>query len=141
MAAVKLRGSMENFKLAAAIIAAFSFGVIITLLGNHMFSKKKRSLPAEQKAPCSNRQKLKTMDLILILIGVFLAAFTVYMIVLFREYGMIPDTLVTCVFAALAGECGIMGWIKTSKERSKERKWEKEDREYYDRPQDQNTED
>ena len=41
---------------------------------------------------------------------------------------MIPDTLVTCVFASLAGECGIMGWIKTSKERKRERKWEIEDR-------------
>ena len=68
------------------------------------------------------------MNLILALIGVFLLAFTVYMIILFREYGMIPDTLVTCVFASLAGECGIMGWIKTTKERKRERKWELEDR-------------
>ena len=41
---------------------------------------------------------------------------------------MVPDTLVNCVFAALAGECGIMGWIKTSKEKNKDRKWILEDR-------------
>lgn len=74
------------------------------------------------------KKKIKTMDLILIIIGVFLFAFTVYMVILFKEYGMVPDTLITCVFASLAGECGIMGWIKTSKERKRERKWELEDR-------------
>ena len=74
------------------------------------------------------KKKLGTMDIILLVIGAFLLIFTIYMIVLFREYGMIPDTLVTCVFATLAGECGIMGWIKTTKDRRQERKWEIEDR-------------
>ena len=74
------------------------------------------------------KKNLGTMNLILVLIGVFLVAFTVYMIILFREYGCIPDTLVTCVFASLASECGIMGWIKTSKDRKQEREWELEDR-------------
>lgn len=41
---------------------------------------------------------------------------------------MVPDTLVNCVFVALAGECGIMGWIKTSKEKNKDRRWQLEDR-------------
>ena len=35
---------------------------------------------------------------------------------------------VTCVFATLGGECGIMGWIKTTKDRNRERKWEQEDK-------------
>lgn len=68
------------------------------------------------------------MDIILIIVGISLLAFTIAMIQLFREYGAVPDTLVTCVFAALGGECGIMGWIKTTKDRNKERKWEQEDR-------------
>ena len=46
---------------------------------------------------------------------------------LFKQYGMVPDTLVTCVFAALTGECGVMGWIKTSKVKHQERRWQKED--------------
>lgn len=74
-------------------------------------------------------KKIGTMDIILIIVGVMLFSFTVTMIKTFREYGAIPDTLVTCVFAALAGECGIMGWIKTTKERRRERKWELDDRE------------
>lgn len=68
------------------------------------------------------------MDVILVIVAAALLAFTVEMIRLFKETGMIPDTLVTCVFAALGGECGAMAWIKTAKERNKERKWEVQDR-------------
>ena len=53
---------------------------------------------------------------------------------------MIPDTLVTCVFAALGGECGAMAWIKTAKERNKERKWEVEDRTHAEEREDALTE-
>ncbi len=74
---------------------------------------------------------LKTMDLILVIIFAILVSFTITMIIIFTRYGSIPDTLVTCVFAALAGECGIMGWIKTTKDRYRERDWEKEDREEF----------
>lgn len=78
--------------------------------------------------PSPKKSKIGVMDIILIIVGISLLAFTIAMIQLFREYGAVPDTLVTCVFAALGGECGIMGWIKTTKERNKERKWEVEDR-------------
>lgn len=71
---------------------------------------------------------LGVMDVILVIVGISLLSFTIAMIQLFREYGAVPDTLVTCVFAALGGECGIMGWIKTTKDRNKERRWEKEDK-------------
>lgn len=67
------------------------------------------------------------MNIILLISALLLAWFTVTMIQLFREYGMIPDTLVSCVFMALAGEAGIMGWIKTRKEKYRERRWQKED--------------
>lgn len=78
--------------------------------------------------PSSKKGKIGVMDIILIIVGISLLAFTIAMIRLFREYGAVPDTLVTCVFAALGGECGIMGWIKTTKDRNKERKWEVQDR-------------
>lgn len=78
--------------------------------------------------PSSKKGGIGVMDIILIIVGISLLAFTIAMIRLFREYGAVPDTLVTCVFAALGGECGIMGWIKTTKDRNKERKWEVQDR-------------
>lgn len=73
-------------------------------------------------------QRIGTMNLILIVVGVSMLTFTVAMIRIFLIYGAIPDTLVTCVFAALGGECGVMGMIKTSKEKYREREWQKEDR-------------
>lgn len=74
-------------------------------------------------------KKIGTMDLILILVGTFLLIFTGIMIYLHIETGTTPDTLITCVFACCGGECGIMGWIKTTKERRQDRKWELQDRE------------
>lgn len=82
----------------------------------------------EGKKPSRKKSSLGVMDIILIIVGISILLFTVAMIKLFREYGAVPDTLVTCVFATLGGECGIMGWIKTTKDRNKERKWEIEDK-------------
>lgn len=69
----------------------------------------------------------KTMDIILIIVGIAILIFTVVMIWLYLVTGGIPDTLVTCFFAACTGECGFMGWIKTAKTRAREREWEEED--------------
>ncbi len=103
-------------------------------------NKTRKNRPASRTVPkaaadvenCKaqkEKKKIGTMDVILIIIGVVLLVFVIYMIKLFREYGTIPDTLVTCVFAVCGGECGIMGWIKTNKDRKQDRKWELEDRE------------
>ena len=83
---------------------------------------------ADCKKPSQKKGGIGVMDIILIIVGISLLAFTISMIRLFKEYGAVPDTLVTCVFACLGGECGIMGWIKTTKDRNKERKWEQEDK-------------
>ena len=85
-----------------------------------LFKKKRRR---------KKKQPIKTMDVILVVVAVLLTSFTITMIVIFKETGMIPDTLCTCVFAALGGECGVMGWIKTTKDRRQEHKWELEERE------------
>lgn len=71
--------------------------------------------------------KMRTMDLCLIICSVLLIAFTVVMIITYYKFYAIPDTLCTCFFGAIAGECGCLGWIKTTKERVRERQWQKED--------------
>lgn len=75
------------------------------------------------------KPKVRTMDAILVVIAVALVSFTLEMIALYKETGAIPDTLCTCVFAALAGECGAMAWIKTTKDRRTEREWQLQDQE------------
>lgn len=89
-------------------------------------SSQSKNAPAQEKE--SLIQRIGVMNLILIVVGVSLLAFTVAIIRIFLIYGAIPDTLVTCVFAALGGECGVMGMIKTSKEKYRDREWQKEDR-------------
>ena len=68
----------------------------------------------------------KTMDFILILVGVSVVVFTIVMIWLYLLTGAIPDTLCTCFFVACTGECGFMGWIKTAKTRYQDHEWQEE---------------
>ena len=86
-----------------------------------MRNDRKSKKPSQKKSP-------GVMNIILIIVGVSLFAFTIAMIQIFRECGAVPDTLVTCVFAALGGDYAIMCWIKTTKDRRQERTWEVEDR-------------
>ena len=81
------------------------------------------------------KKSVRTMDIILAVIAVFLLLFIVVMVWLYSQTGAIPDTLCTCVFAACGGECGVMGWIKTTKERQRERSFELEDREHEEQRQ------
>lgn len=69
------------------------------------------------------------MDVILVIIAAFLLVFIIVLMWLYYRTGGIPDTLCTCVFAVCGGECGVMGWIKTTKERQRDRQYELEDRE------------
>lgn len=77
-----------------------------------------------------SKKRIGTMDIVLVAIAVFLVAFVAAMIALYCATGGIPDTLCTCVFAACGGECGVMGWIKTTKERQRNRQYELEDRKH-----------
>ncbi len=72
--------------------------------------------------------KIGTLNLILIIVGVFFIWFNWQMLCIFREQGMIPESYACAVIAATIGECGICGWIRTNKDRRQERKWEKEDK-------------
>lgn len=65
---------------------------------------------------------MKTLDVCLIIVALVLLAFTVTMIWIFCRYYAIPDTLCTCVFAALTGELGVCGWIKTAKVHAQDRR-------------------
>ena len=74
------------------------------------------------------RKPISTMKRSLIIVLIIAVVFTTVMIYLFMTVGAIPDTLCTCVFALLGGECGVLGWIKTTNERMQDRKWIVQDR-------------
>lgn len=79
---------------------------------------------SEQKT----RKPVGTMNVALVIVFITAVVFTAVMIYLFMMVGSIPDTLCTCVFTVLGGECGVLGWIKTTKERNQDRKWTVQDR-------------
>ena len=81
----------------------------------------------KQKHSARDGKRMGTMDRILIVLGVFLLCFIVAMVVIFIKKDSIPDTLVQCVFGACGLEGGVMGWIKTTKERRQDRRWARQD--------------
>lgn len=121
--------------LVCFLSGAASLVAVILCAAN---SKRKNPKKRKQTTPAASGQKKSflsrfgTMNLILVIIGITLLTFTIVIIDLFKNYGTIPDTLVTCVFAVLGGECGVMGWIKTNKDKNRDRKVELEDRRYYE---------
>lgn len=72
------------------------------------------------------KKSRKTMDVILVILATIVIAFTVTMIIIFVNTGSTPDTLIGCVFAACTGELGVMGWIKSTKEKYLKRELSKE---------------
>lgn len=65
------------------------------------------------------QKKIKAMDVALVIVLIITLVFTGVMIWLFIQFQCVPDTLITAFFAVVGGECGVMGWIKTSKEKNK----------------------
>lgn len=76
----------------------------------------------------AEKKRIRTMDVILIVIAVFLLIFISLLLWMYYRTGGIPDTLCNCVFAICGGECGVMGWIKTTKDKQQDRQYEMEDR-------------
>lgn len=117
---------MKNILLIAC-------GAVLWIMLSHfarlILSSFKRKKPAGKRRQTNPEppKPFGTMNLVLLVLGVFLLAFIVTMIVIFVHQGQIPDTLVQCVFGACGVEGGIMGWIKTTKERRQDRRWKRED--------------
>ena len=62
---------------------------------------------------------MNKLDLILMIIGIFLLAFIVTMIVIFIKFQQTPDTLIEMVLGASGVEAIITGAITISKGKSK----------------------
>lgn len=101
------------------VAACFLFFAVVRLKNA---GKRKRGKPSGQTG-----KGMGAMDRILIVLGLFLLCFIVAMTVIFIKKDGIPDTLVQCVFGACGLEGGIMGWIKTTKDRRQERRWARKD--------------
>lgn len=66
----------------------------------------------------ATKKKMGVMDKVLILEAVLLIAYTVADLVVFWHTSGEPTTLTACVFGVCGLENGVMGWIKTNKDKS-----------------------
>lgn len=65
-------------------------------------------------------KKMGTMDKVLVLEAILLISYTVADLIVFWHTGAEPCTLTGCVFAVCGLENGVMGWIKTNKDKAAE---------------------
>ena len=86
--------------------------------------KKKRS-PLQRIREGVN--KFGTLNIILVIVFAFFIIFHLQMLQLYKEFGSLPESYAIAVVGATIGEAGICGWIRTNKDKHRERQWEKED--------------
>ena len=109
---------MKIFIVATAAWAAGALlGYCAARWAYRRLRKRLRALREEQKPA---KAKLGTMDKILVLEAVFLISYTVADLVVFWHTGSEPATLTGCVFGVCGLENGVMGWIKTNKDKAAE---------------------
>jgi len=63
-------------------------------------------------------KKMGVMDKILVLEAILLISYTVAAMWIFYRVGSEPSTLTACVFGVCGLENGVMGWIKTNKDKA-----------------------
>ena len=99
--------------MAGGALLGFSLCWAATRLagGNHA---------AAARLATAAKKKMGTMDKVLILEGVILVAYTAADLAVFWHTGNEPATLTACVFGVCGLENGVMGWIKTNKDKAAE---------------------
>lgn len=65
-------------------------------------------------------KKLGTLDVVLIFMFVFFMWFNGQMLAIYKSKGSMPETYACAVIAATIGECGICGWIRTTKDKKRD---------------------
>lgn len=102
------------------LIVAAAAWICGTLLGCWLARHALRRMRQRLRALTNEKKpgKMGTMDKILVLEAVVLVAYTVADLVVFWHTGSEPSTLTACVFGVCGLENGVMGWIKTNKDKT-----------------------
>lgn len=83
------------------------------------FIKKRRKRRRKKNVA---KKKIGTLNIVLICIFVYTAYLNWQMLETYKLCGSAPETAWCALIAALLGECGICGWIKTVKEKQANKK-------------------
>lgn len=103
-------------------IASMTLGTVLGFLVCGATARRlRRNTRGQRTAPkARDTQKMGVMDKVLVLEGVILVAYTVAALAVFWHTGGEPSTLTACVFGVCGLENGVMGWIKTNKDKAAE---------------------
>lgn len=103
-------------------IASMTLGTVLGFLVCGATARRlRRNTRGQRTAPkARDTPKMGVMDKVLVLEGVILVAYTVAALAVFWHTGGEPSTLTACVFGVCGLENGVMGWIKTNKDRAAE---------------------
>ena len=107
-------------KTVVLAAAAWAIGAVLGyLLASVAAARLRRQIRVLRRKVAGDveKKKMGTMDKVLILEAVILVAYTVADLAVFWHTGAEPATLTTCVFGVCGIENGVMGWIKTTKEK------------------------
>jgi len=100
---------------AAAMAGGMAAGYLICAA---LFRREQRAARARRTGKKETQKKVGVMDKVLVLEAVVLLAYTVADMVVFWHTGNEPYTLTGCVFGVCGLENGVMGWIKTTKDKN-----------------------
>lgn len=101
----------------AAMVGGMTAGYLVCAALFRRAQKKARTRRAGL-AKRETQKKIGVMDKVLVLEVIILLAYTVADMVVFWHTGNEPYTLTGCVFGVCGIENGVMGWIKTTKDRN-----------------------
>lgn len=103
-------------------IASMALGTVLGFLVCGATARRlRRNTRGQRTAPkARDTPKMGVMDKVLVLEGVILVAYTVAALAVFWHTGGEPSTLTACVFGVCGLENGVMGWIKTNKDKAAE---------------------
>ena len=104
--------------LVAAL--AMAAGTAVGFLLCHIVVPRLYRARRLQRDDGGHGKKMGVMDKVLILEAVILVAYTVADLAVFWHTGAEPSTLTACVFGVCGLENGVMGWIKTNKDKAAE---------------------
>lgn len=104
-------------------VASMTLGTVLGFLVCGATARRLRRTTHGQRTAQKARdapKKMGIMDKVLVLEGVILVAYTVAALAVFWHTGGEPSTLTACVFGVCGLENGVMGWIKTNKDKAAE---------------------
>ncbi len=101
---------------ALAMAAGTALGFLLARIVGPRLYRARRLQPDGS----GRKKKMGVMDKVLILEVVILVAYTTADLIVFWHTGSEPATLTACVFGVCGLENGVMGWIKTNKDKAAE---------------------